>query len=222
MRVPAASRPHPVIAFLFAPYQLLQLRSSSTSVTCASSSAGGGGSLASLVALTVGGVVGSLLQTLTFDTATVSFVMPRNLPSSAPTSITVTGLSFGIVDYSSTVATGAIGFGCPTSSWSSSTSISCRLSATDGPDIQAFLTVANRVGTLLNAFSFDGRRCLVTCPTGFALSFMSGPMRAVSCSAGFVDERASEYGQINVGVVNGEWSSVRQLRDFGYSPLGCK
>ena len=68
-------------------------------------------------------------------------------------SVTVTGLNFGFSDYTSTsvVSRGT----CATTMWSSSTSVGCLTAALPGRDRHIEITIAGRVGTGLDIFSFD-------------------------------------------------------------------
>ena len=76
------------------------------------------------VQMTVAGVVGTGHGVFSFDAPVASFVSSINTPLSGRGSVTVSGLNFGLAEYTASAAVGSEP--CSTSSWMSATSISCR------------------------------------------------------------------------------------------------
>ena len=88
---------------------------SSTSLACLGVHCAelGGESMAT-VEVTVGGFVGTGLEMFSFDAPVASDVL-RNAPLTGDGSVTVTGLSFGLFEYTATAALGSAA--CSTTSW---------------------------------------------------------------------------------------------------------
>ena len=99
------------------------------------------------------------MKPFTFDAPVASFVA-LNMPHSGQGSVTVSGLQFGLSEYT---ATGQLLSGvCSTTSWSSSTSVACLASALWDAEGSVYdvmrvvqVTVGGIVGTSTEAFSFD-------------------------------------------------------------------
>merc|ERR550537_708803 len=73
--------------------------------------------------VTVAGFVGTGLELFSFD-APVGSSVRLNAPHTGDGSVTVTGLGFGVFEYTATAALGSAA--CSTSSWSSGTSVVCQ------------------------------------------------------------------------------------------------
>ena len=108
------------------------------------------------VQVTVGGFVGTSTEAFSFDAPVASFVS-LNVPHSGRGSVTVTGLQFGLSEYTASAAVSAEA--CVTSSWQSSTSLACLGSFSRSSGGQSTrvteVTVGGFVGTGLDIFSFD-------------------------------------------------------------------
>ena len=101
------------------------------------------------------GVVGTTTEAFSFDAPAASFAR-LNVPESGQWSVTVSGLSFGLSEYTATVI--FVPQACVTSAWTSSTSLSCLGSygrSSGGETATTEVTVAGFVGTGLELFSFD-------------------------------------------------------------------
>jgi hypothetical protein len=108
------------------------------------------------VQVTVGGLVGTATEAFTFDAPVASFA-GRNHVLSSRGSVTVSGLSFGLSEHTSSLAVGLAE--CSTSSWSSSTTIRCLNSAAHVSFPVLDVSVSASVGTGLDLFTFDGMVC---------------------------------------------------------------
>ena len=106
-----------------------------------------------MVQVTVGGVVGTMTEGFSFDGPVASFVS-MNVPSTGRGSVTVSGLSFGLSE--ATMSGSLASAVCVSSSWSSSTSLTCLSGA--AIEVHAFMsaTVNAAVGTGCSIFTFDG------------------------------------------------------------------
>jgi len=106
--------------------------------------------------LTVGSVVGTFFQAITFDAPSVT-AGGRNTPFSGGASITVMGLNFGELEHTHSAALSTAL--CVTSSWLSATAVTCApgpMREVDPPlDVTAWLTVGSVAGTSVGVFSFD-------------------------------------------------------------------
>ena len=71
----------------------------------------------------MGGFVGTGLDVFSFD-APVASAVCWNAPLTGDGSVTVTGLGFGLFEYTATAALGSAA--CSTSSWSSASSVVCQ------------------------------------------------------------------------------------------------
>ena len=98
-----------------------------------------------------------------FEAPIVSYGVVYNLMSSGSgASVTVSGLNFGV---SNTTPTSTMaGWGaCMTTSWTSSTSVSCLSSSMNAPYSGAYVTVSSVIGTKTSSlFSFDGNSFFYT------------------------------------------------------------
>jgi hypothetical protein len=88
-------------------------------------------------------------------------LVPRNAPRRSGGSVSVIGLNLGASDPSPTASLGAE---CSTASWSSQTTVTCGapLGLTKSPSLQ--ISVSALVGTMLGAFTVDGKGCLDWAP----------------------------------------------------------
>ena len=84
-----------------------------------------GGQSTRVTEVTVGGFVGTGLDVFSFDAPVASDVL-RNAPLTGDGSVTVTGLGFGLFEYTATAALGSAA--CSTTSWSSASSVVCQAS----------------------------------------------------------------------------------------------
>lgn len=100
--------------------------------------------------------IGSLSDSISFDFACVTAVMPPNVPATGRVSMTLYGLDFA-VSHSSIES--RLGFtGAEASDWSSATSVRCKSAAgTNLPagDLHVVVTALVKVGTLSQAFTFN-------------------------------------------------------------------
>jgi hypothetical protein len=102
--------------------------------------------------VTVAAVAGTSQPLFSFDAAVTSGIL-GNVAHSGRGSVTVSGLGFGVYEFTTSVAV-EMGI-CHTSSWSSSTTVSC--STKQFPDVYGFsaITVGAVTGTGEPVFSFD-------------------------------------------------------------------
>ena len=84
----------------------------------------------------------------------VSFADASNAASSASTVVTVSGVSFGGRDATSSARLGLSS--CGTAAWASTTSVECIVVAGQGVGHAASVTVLGIVGTRTKVFSYDG------------------------------------------------------------------
>ena len=108
-------------------------------------------------AVTLGQVVGTLAELLSYDSPVVTFLAPANAPS-APTggdpAVTFHGVSFGVSDSTATAALQSAA--CSSTQWASDTLVICNPAYTDELiNWSAAVTVGNRVGTAVRLFTFD-------------------------------------------------------------------
>jgi hypothetical protein len=105
--------------------------------------------------VTVTGFVGTGLELFSFDTPVMSDVL-RNAPPSGDGSVTVTGLGFGLFEYTATATFGTAA--CSTTSWSSGTSVVCQ--ASDYYDYPGYVevTVGAMTGTGASVHTYDPGR----------------------------------------------------------------
>ena len=84
----------------------------------------------------------------------MSFADAANAVTSAGWSITVSGVSFGGQDATTSARLGLSS--CGTAAWASPTSVQCSVAAGQGVGYDASVTVSGVVGTRTKAFSYDG------------------------------------------------------------------
>ena len=113
-----------------------------------------GGAVAT-VEVTVGGFVGTGLDVFSFDAPVGSDVL-RNAPLTGDGSVTVTGLGFGLFEYTATAALGSAA--CSTSSWSSASSVVCQASDYYGYAGYVEVTVGAMSGTGAAVHTYDPGR----------------------------------------------------------------
>lgn len=114
-----------------------------------------------LSAITVEGIVGTRAGRFTFDAPVPTHLKAANTPTTGGTSVTMLGMSFGSYDFSATAAIDP--FDCKTTSWTTSSSITCLSSAgTAGTEPVAYgvakamvITVGAIVGTRTSKFTYD-------------------------------------------------------------------
>jgi len=131
--------------------------------------------------VTVGSVAGTGRGVFSFDAAVVSEIR-RNAPQTGGSSVTVTGLGFGVGEHTATAGLERGGAGdlgvCLTSSWTSATTLGCRSNAFADLFQATSVTVASKSGTGQPVFSFDAAAAShmhVNAPhTGFASLTVSG------------------------------------------------
>ena len=151
---------------------------SATSLTCGS---GPGQGVAQEVSATVVTVVGTVAAAFTFDgngcycpsfigfpfltvpaAPAVSFSDAHNAGTSSGVSLTVSGLSFGVLDQTSTASAATA---CATTAWASASSVCCELP--HGEAALSIVVAAVSSGTGSRLFSFDGQRSSLAFATGF-------------------------------------------------------
>jgi len=123
--------------------------SSNTAVLCLPTSSYGA---AQTMAVTVSALVGTLSSFLTFD-APVLTTTTTNGALSAGTLITVGGLNFAVVDI--TISAQLSSTICATSTWTTASSITCRLAAGAGLVSSVALSLGSIAGTSLSTFTYD-------------------------------------------------------------------
>jgi hypothetical protein len=107
---------------------------------------------ANSVMLTVSGVAGTQAYVFSFDTPLLSHAA-LNAPMSGSASVTVTGLNFGLYDYTDSARLASRT--CSTASWSSKSSITCKSGVSDEPFPTVAITVSALAGTHISLFTFD-------------------------------------------------------------------
>ena len=71
--------------------------------------------------------------------------------------MTIRGLNFGWIDLSPSASL-ELSAECSSTSWTTSTAVSCAAASYRGGTTRTAVTVGNQVGTLTGQFSFDGTR----------------------------------------------------------------
>ena len=103
----------------------------------------------------------------------LTVVTSANAPASVPifppflgtgTSLTISGTNFGGADLTTTASLAAV---CSTTSWSSPTVVTCKpqMAVSTAIGVTATLTIADLLGTLVGAFTFDGKQAASATPT---------------------------------------------------------
>ena len=108
-----------------------------------------------VIEVTVGGFVGTGLELFSFDAAVASIVW-QNAPLTGDGSVTVTGLGFGVHEYTATAAFGSAA--CSTSSWSSGTSVTCQAASSYDYAGYVEVTVGAMSGTGRAVYTYDPAR----------------------------------------------------------------
>jgi hypothetical protein len=121
-----------------------------SSITCLS---GSGAGAAQSIKVEASSVIGTALGTFTFDSPTVSHIMPKNAPTTSGALITVQGHNFAKGDFTVTAQIGKTA--CSTTSWTTLSSVLCRTNAGTGLLNLLSATVGAVVGTNSNVFSYD-------------------------------------------------------------------
>jgi hypothetical protein len=104
--------------------------------------------------VTVGAVSGTHGLTMTFDAPVLSAMLRSNIANSGRLSVTVTGLSFGYPDYTTSAPVGISS--CATAAWTSSTTVACFFTLSGiGSAVYSTVTVAAVAGTMEAGMSFD-------------------------------------------------------------------
>lgn len=129
-------------------------------------------------AITLGPVVGTGLALFSYDSPSITMVERNNSPATAGTTVTLQGTNFGRAGLSQTAIVGLTA--CQTTSYITSTSVSCVVPQGAGSYIQASLEVNNNIGTKAATFSYDAP--IVTYVNRFNAPATSG---AVVTIAGF-------------------------------------
>jgi hypothetical protein len=124
--------------------------SSVSSLTCLSS-IGIGADHA--VSATLGGMIGTAAKAFTYDTAVITQLDARNMPTTAGMTITLSGVNFGVSMASPTVKIG--GLDCTGQQGVSDTSITCRPSVGVSHSHSVAMTISSMVGTLQESFTYD-------------------------------------------------------------------
>jgi len=119
-----------------------------TYVSCAPSSRGDGTQLAVSIGTAIYNTLG-----FSYDNPVITGVIGGNFPASAGASVTINGINFGAVSTSLTAFLGNTG--CPTSSWTASTSLICRSTPGSNIGLAASVIAYGLVGTGLSLLSFD-------------------------------------------------------------------
>ena len=102
--------------------------------------------------VTVGAATGTSTPAFTFDSA-ASSVLIGNFAGSGGSSVTITGLSFGLTNH--TLSANLMVDICNTAAWSSATSLLCLAGKTSAIWGDASITIAATVGTGSPVFTFD-------------------------------------------------------------------
>jgi len=124
--------------------------SSTTNIICLPAAAAG---IQLAQVLTIDTLVGTLVGTFSFDAPVVSFDSPTNLPTCEGSSLTLSGLNFGVVNSNPTAFIGDDA--CSTTVWLTSTAVGCRNAAGTGTGYSIGLLLASSAATIFLAFSFD-------------------------------------------------------------------
>ena len=105
------------------------------------------------VVMTVGSTIGSMTEAVSADVAVVSTLMKSNAAGTGSSSITVQGVGFGLVGYSSQVRQGSTG--CEATGWESETSVRCHVSVGMRGTRRVMMTAGEQGGSITEAWSMD-------------------------------------------------------------------
>ncbi len=103
--------------------------------------------------LTVGGLVGSISEFISYFASSVSSVSPPNIATIGLEGITTSGIYFGTSTYCVSERLGSSSVG--SSSWISDTSVLCQSTAGVGNAFQVSVTAGTAYGTLFSAVSYN-------------------------------------------------------------------
>jgi len=103
--------------------------------------------------LTMNNYVGTGFRTFTYDAPAITIVRRNNSPATAGTSLTLNGVNFGYLDFSSSAQIGATV--CQCTQWVSDTAVSCLVPQGAGSFIQVSLTLSGVPGTQASVYSYD-------------------------------------------------------------------
>jgi hypothetical protein len=103
--------------------------------------------------VTVAMSLGTILSKFTYDAPVPTALAIQNAPNSGGKNLQVFGLNFASGDISGSARLGSSH--CETSSWSSSTSISCQVPQGRGTARAMSVTISNTVGTMGGGYTYD-------------------------------------------------------------------
>ena len=128
--------------------------SSESSVKCHATSTSVSSTTRTDLVLTTGTIVGTAVSLFSFDSPDwATKIDPPNAPTSGQSYLTLSGFSFAGNGYTPSISIGASS--CLSSSWSTSTSVTCTVRAGAGTSIAIISTLGDTAGTRLSAFSYD-------------------------------------------------------------------
>ena len=121
---------------------------------------GSPGSMSLMV--TAGATLGSITESLSYDSIASSTTLPTNTPATGSSSITVSGFGFGDSSGRSLATRiGPSGTGCEASLWVSETSVQCLRSSGLGKSRRISVTASNVAASQTEALSYDTGSFLV-------------------------------------------------------------
>ena len=202
-----------------------------TSLTTAGCVASRGSGSAMSIGLTVAGVVGTGFRLFSYDPPVISVIMPANVPLKLPTTVTFIGQNFGASvealragpqrrsGGASTVAPISLGpRPCASYGWVSDTMLWCSTASAvtgSGFDIDmgfeasVAVTIAGHIGTILNAFEYDGAFLNSVAPPN---SPASGGSSMTVTGFTFLDSDSSPLAAIaGVGCVTSAWTAATSI-----------
>ena len=147
---------------------------SDTSIICLSPVGYG---VAKDVNVGVAAVLGTKLQSFTYDTAVLTDVAPRNAATTSLASITLTGFNF-VKGYDPTPSARIGETGCRTTSWSTESSLTCLSSVGIGMSHLVSATTGGMIGTMVSVFSYDS--AVITQIDAFNVPTTSGVQVTIS------------------------------------------
>jgi hypothetical protein len=103
--------------------------------------------------LTVSGIMGTSMSVFTYDAPAVTATSVFNAVTTGATTVLISGVNLGPVDYSPTARVGVSL--CLTTSWNSDTTMSCSVSPGSGGTHSIDVEVAQLMGTMQGMFSYD-------------------------------------------------------------------
>jgi hypothetical protein len=111
----------------------------------------------------VSSLIGTLLAKFSYDSPTVSYNYVKNGPTSGSTELTLSGLNFGMQDYTPTVELSTVLAG--TASWVSETQLKITSSAETGYDEKVTVEIMSLMGTATAAWTYDAPTLSSSYPT---------------------------------------------------------